>query len=334
MISVIIPVYNAQEVLSEAIESVLNQSYRNFELLLVDDGSTDASPSICDSFALKDDRVRVIHKKNGGVSSARNCGLDAAKGELISFVDNDDLLYPDFLDTMVNSIGNYDFLLASYVDGGGQERANVNGLRRKREIERVIEANSIEGVRKKAKEFRLAGFGVIWCTLFRKEILDKYHIRFHQLQHEDTLFIYEYVSHCNNLRKIIYEGYFRFYRDDSLGHSHKYIAENQAIMKLDDVFYEVIRHFNIQEPEIVNAFKKRLRAAIISYLFKGYYSDTKVEYKKRVARWKEMSSMRFKLSPFYAKLSFVDKTIYLILRGRLYFLVDPLLLGLTCFHRF
>ena len=84
MISVIIPVYNAQEVLSEAIESVLNQSYRNFELLLVDDGSTDASPSICDSFALKDDRVRVIHKKNGGVSSARNCGLDAAKGELIS----------------------------------------------------------------------------------------------------------------------------------------------------------------------------------------------------------------------------------------------------------
>ena len=111
MISVIIPVYNAQKVLSEAIESVLNQSYRNFELLLIDDGSTDASPSICDSFA----------SKNGGVSSARNCGLDAAKGEFISFVDNDDLLYPDFLGTMVNSIGTYDFLLASYVDGGGMK---------------------------------------------------------------------------------------------------------------------------------------------------------------------------------------------------------------------
>lgn len=121
MISVIIPVYNAQKVLSEAIESVLNQSYRNFELLLIDDGSTDASPSICDSFASKDHRVRVIHKKNGGVSSARNCGLDAAKGEFISFVDNDDLLYPDFLGTMVNSIGTYDFLLASYVDGGGMK---------------------------------------------------------------------------------------------------------------------------------------------------------------------------------------------------------------------
>lgn len=179
----------------------------------------------------------------------------------------------------------------------------------------------------------MAGFGVIWCTLFRKEILDEYHIRFHQLQHEDTLFIYEYVSHCNNLRKIIYEGYFRFYRDDSLGHSHKYIAEKQAIMKLDDVFYEVIRHFNIQEPEILNVFRKRLRVAVISYLFKGYHSDTKEGYKKRLARWKGMSSMSFKLSPFIAKLSFVDTTIYLILRSRLFFFVDPLLLTLTYFHR-
>ena len=96
MISVIIPVYNAQKILSETIQSVLNQSYRDFELLLIDDGSTDASPSICDSFALKDDRVRVIHKKNGGVSSARNCGLDVAKGEFISFVANDDLLFSEF----------------------------------------------------------------------------------------------------------------------------------------------------------------------------------------------------------------------------------------------
>ena len=125
MISVVVPVYNMESYLCKCLDSIHAQTYPDFELLLVDDGSTDASPSICDSFALKDDRVRVIHKKNGGVSSARNCGLDAAKGELISFVDNDDLLYPDFLDTMVNSIGNYDFLLASYVDGGGKKERTL-----------------------------------------------------------------------------------------------------------------------------------------------------------------------------------------------------------------
>ena len=67
----------------------------------------------------------MIHKKNGGVSSARNCGLDVAKGEFISFVDNDDLLFPEFLDTMVNSIGSYDYLLTSYIDGGGKKELTL-----------------------------------------------------------------------------------------------------------------------------------------------------------------------------------------------------------------
>lgn len=179
----------------------------------------------------------------------------------------------------------------------------------------------------------MAGFGVIWCTLFRKEILDRYYIRFLPLQHEDTLFIYEYVSHCNTMRKISYEGYFRFYRDDSLGHSHKYIAEEQAITKLDDVFYNVLRHFDIGEQKIVDLFRKRLRSAVISYLFKGYHSDTNVKYNKRVARWKQMSSMRFKVSPFDTNLSLVERAFYLILKSRLFFLVDPLIRVCTHLHR-
>ena len=97
MITVIIPIYNAASFLDKCISSVLSQSYPDFELLLIDDGSTDNSGEICDHYAQKDSRVKVIHKDNEGVSSARNIGLDQAKGEWITFVDSDDWVHEDFL---------------------------------------------------------------------------------------------------------------------------------------------------------------------------------------------------------------------------------------------
>ena len=92
MISVIIPVYNVEKYLQRCVDSILNQTYRDLELVLVDDGSLDNSGLMCDAYAAQDPRVRVIHKENGGVSSARNAGLDAAKGDYITFVDSDDYI--------------------------------------------------------------------------------------------------------------------------------------------------------------------------------------------------------------------------------------------------
>lgn len=92
MLTVIIPVYNVTEYLDECVHSLTKQSYRELEILLVDDGSTDASGSMCDVWAKKDERIRVIHKQNGGLSSARNAGLDEARGEYIAFVDSDDFI--------------------------------------------------------------------------------------------------------------------------------------------------------------------------------------------------------------------------------------------------
>lgn len=97
MISVIVPVYNSANYLDKCIQSILNQTYKNFELLLVNDGSIDDSLDICHLYALKDERVKVIDKPNGGVSSARNAGIDNAKGEWITFVDSDDWVHEDFL---------------------------------------------------------------------------------------------------------------------------------------------------------------------------------------------------------------------------------------------
>ena len=94
-ITVIVPVYNVKDYLPQCIESVLQQTWRNFELLLIDDGSTDGSADICNLYAEEDLRIRCVHKENGGVSSARNRGLDEAKGEYISFLDSDDYFDPD-----------------------------------------------------------------------------------------------------------------------------------------------------------------------------------------------------------------------------------------------
>lgn len=95
-ISVIVPVYNVETYLKQCVDSILKQSYRQLEIFLVDDGSTDRSPQICDDYRKADDRVRVIHKPNGGLSSARNAGIEAASGEYLSFIDSDDTIHPDF----------------------------------------------------------------------------------------------------------------------------------------------------------------------------------------------------------------------------------------------
>ena len=100
-VSIIIPVYNVEAVLERTINSILQQEYRNFEVLLINDGSTDSSGKICDYFAAIDSRIRVFHRKNGGVSSARNVGLKNAAGEYIVFIDSDDVVEANFLHSYI-----------------------------------------------------------------------------------------------------------------------------------------------------------------------------------------------------------------------------------------
>ena len=104
LISIIIPVYNAEKYLRQCLDSVLAQTYTNWECLLVDDGSKDSSGTICDEYASKDSRFKVFHKENGGVSSARNVGIDNMTGEFVSFIDADDLLYPSSLAELIVGI--------------------------------------------------------------------------------------------------------------------------------------------------------------------------------------------------------------------------------------
>lgn len=116
LISIVVPVYNVQDYINRCVESLTKQTYKNLEIILVDDGSTDNSPKMCDDLAKKDNRIKVIHKKNGGVSSARNVGIDNAKGEYISFVDSDDWIDETFCEEMYNTLisNNTDYIMCGY----------------------------------------------------------------------------------------------------------------------------------------------------------------------------------------------------------------------------
>ena len=117
-VTIIIPIYNVEKYLREAIESAINQTYKNLEIILVDDGSTDNSGRICDEYISVDERIKVIHKKNGGLSDARNAGLDNCTGEYIMFLDSDDFLEPDAVENMHKEIveKDADYVIGNYIN--------------------------------------------------------------------------------------------------------------------------------------------------------------------------------------------------------------------------
>ena len=104
LISIIVPVYKVEKYLKRCVDSILAQTYPCLEVILVDDGSPDGCPAICDEYAREDRRVRVIHKENGGLSDARNAGIDAAKGKFLGFVDSDDYVHPRFYELLLQAL--------------------------------------------------------------------------------------------------------------------------------------------------------------------------------------------------------------------------------------
>lgn len=130
MISIIVPVYNVEKYLNKCIESIINQTYRNIEIILVDDGSPDKCPEICDSYAKKDKRIRVIHKQNEGLINARKSGLEIAQGEYIGFVDGDDWIEPEMYELFAKQAEKYspDMVMSDFYYDNGKELSNSDQL--------------------------------------------------------------------------------------------------------------------------------------------------------------------------------------------------------------
>lgn len=174
-ISVIVPVYNVENWLAKCINSILLQSFRNFELLLIDDGSSDNSSKICKKFLSKDDRVKYFYKKNGGLSDARNYGLKKATGRYVVFIDSDDYIKKDYLYLLFNSIEstNSDVAVCGFewVDKEGEVIYNVP-------ISNIEQHQIISGKNLLRDVFKHEGYAfvVVWNKIYKKELFD--HIKF------------------------------------------------------------------------------------------------------------------------------------------------------------
>lgn len=193
-ISIIVPVYKVEKYLHKCIDSILCQSFTDFEVLLIDDESPDNSGKICDNYATKDNRIQVVHKKNEGVSAARNTGLKLAKGEWITFIDSDDWIEDNYLQICIDKINKYelDLLQVSY--------------RRINNANRVL-YQSIEETGLQESELYISTnkfLITVWGGFFKKNLIQKQNLKFDTSLKlgEDQLFIYKYILSCNRCMRI------------------------------------------------------------------------------------------------------------------------------------
>lgn len=128
LISVIVPIYNAEKYLNECIQSIVKQTYPYLQIILVDDGSTDQSGSICDSYAVQDERIEVVHQENAGIVAARKCGLSRANGDYIGFVDADDYIQEEMYESLLQNIGDAELIHSIYFENDRKKRMPVSGV--------------------------------------------------------------------------------------------------------------------------------------------------------------------------------------------------------------
>ena len=204
LISIIVPVYNVEKYLHRCVDSILNQTYRNLEIILVDDGSPDRSGEICDEYAAKDGRIRVIHQENRGLSGARNAGLDICKGEYIAFVDSDDYIEPDMFQQLFTGINDVDLC------GCGMIRETQAGeVLAVARVEAVCSFSGMSILRQHytGNNGRLGITEVaVWGKLYRRRLFEQLRFRV-GLLFEDVHLMPYYLSQCAVVRFIPYEGY-------------------------------------------------------------------------------------------------------------------------------
>jgi len=196
-VSIIVPVYNAEQTLRRCIDSVLHQEYTDFELILVDDGSRDSSPAICDHYAKEDDRVRVIHTENGGVSRARNLAIACAAGTYLQFIDADDWLTTDATKLLVRAMEEHqcDLVIADFYRVSGERishKGDIDGygvLTREEFAQEMMENPA---------DFY---YGVLWNKLFRSDIIRQHHLAMDETVEwcEDFLFNLEYLLYAQRI---------------------------------------------------------------------------------------------------------------------------------------
>lgn len=225
LISIIVPVFKVEKYLKRCVESIRNQTYPDIEIILVDDGSPDACPQICDQYAQEDTRIKVIHKSNGGLSDARNCGIDAARGKYIGFVDSDDYIHPEMYMQLWKNIKENmaDIAVCGvekvYSDDAPvfrQEKGNLKIYDGRQAIENIFDASLyLQSV-------------VSWNKLYKKEIFENVRFPIGKI-HEDEFTTYVLFYKCD---KVVYNTgiyYYYYQRTDSIMGVRKMVFSSDGL---------------------------------------------------------------------------------------------------------
>ena len=261
-ISVVVPVYNVEKYLEKCIDSIINQTYRNLEIILVDDGSSDKSPQICDLYAQKDERVKVIHKTNGGLSSARNVGIDCATGEYICFFDSDDFVEIDMIETLSKAImeTDYDLCICGYsVDTYNKTNALISQKSILPNFSYPSTNCSLDEY-----EFALGLCGYAWNKLYRLQFLKENNLKFEEGVSlvEDLLFNERVFANNAKFVFLSYVGYHYIQRErESLGVKY---YENYFDLKLRalNAKCSILKIWGIEENKITQFYKNNYVDAV------------------------------------------------------------------------
>lgn len=258
-ISIVVPIYNVESYVEKCIESILNQSFNDFDLILVDDGSTDRCGEICDTYAIKDIRVKVVHKKNGGLSSARNAGIEIAQGKYIAFVDGDDFIHKDMYKILYNEIiqNDSDIVICDF-----KKVYNENDIIDTMENGKSINLNNIDALNMLYSD-KGAEFTVAWNKLYKKELFND--IKYEEGKiHEDEFIAHKLLYKAQKITYVSKQLYNYIQRENSIVNSMFNVKKLDAVYAFSErkLFFKEIKNKKLQYQAEYN---------YIKYFFENYY---------------------------------------------------------------
>lgn len=299
MISIIVPVYNTEKYLERCIHSILKQTYLEYEIILVDDGSTDKSGSICDSLAKQYSSIKVIHTQNDGPAAAREQGIAVAQGEFIMFVDSDDWIHQDILKILLEEQQRSDANIVCCIFVDVDEKGNMHHLSSCRET--IIDCYSAEDcIMHMHKTRYLTGSP---CTkLYRTSLFDNIDYHKDVMIGEDYAMIVQLVQKACRVRILNKELYYRFVRKGSISHGgfterHKKAFDNYMTVRLN-----LIRKYPRLQGDII-AFHTEFEMAVITAMCRNKaYDNEVIEKLKKDLRANMRNTLQSRKIPFYMKI--------------------------------
>lgn len=277
LVSIIVPVYNAKKYLSRCIDSILGQSFTNFELLLINDGSQDNSGKICDGYAANDNRVRVFHKENGGVSAARNYGMDNATGKYVCFVDADDWVDKDYLKQLLPNAEEEMVVCSIRYEGNTNKNLCISNKKRNKEC---IESTLHQMIDHMA-------ICSPCCKIMRRDIIERDQIRFDTdvSAGEDMLFICDYFSAgIENIRTISLPLY-HYYVVDNESLSHRIVDFETTEYILDCIKERIDKLSGVYEWNKDDGYKRHISTQLYNFIA---YVKSVPSFPKRVKLLKKV----------------------------------------------